>query len=852
MSSALRTPCLFVTSGSLRTFATKREHRTKRLAQKHAAFDAYVALYKAKLLNDHLLPVVGASSAEDAMEINKLLADIEKRASMENVSLQLDPWATTGDETTWWKSELSIDGLPALSMLTQNTLPEFTDEQMPTIYVPGRGATRVLVRPVGRVEHDEAYLDRARTYTRRLFSIQYSSRLRPDDDGFAYLFLPVEEGPHELVWKERRRWHEDRMEGGRATEFETPIRMNADALRVKYGAVKDLALIRANRPYRGFHKPLEFVAWAHGPLSPEDEEGVRERYAHLTGVTVTYPLLLVKEFPHRANFLIPLASASAGLARGKATYLLPQHATVELVSMEDLRYAMYLPAILRWMSNAITVISFRRELLLESSLSQIPFDLLRMATTAPAAGEKMKNSDLPLDYQRLETLGDCVLKCLVSIQLYSDHPWWHEGFLSKRRAHAISNARLAKAAIEKRLYRWIIRDQLQAKKWKPRYISGGREAAKHVTEGEGTDQTQALSTKVIADVVEALIGAAYVHGGFDLATECMTMFDLGLSLKNLSVNIDDVLRRHEEIDDVLPPQLDLVENMIGYEFTRKSLLVQALTHASYSGELSTASYERLEYLGDCVLDMIVTSMLYHAEGRNYTPGQMHVRKEACVNAHFLAYFCVKTFTTCSSSMPSWSPVTGVTVSIEDNKIYLWQCLLHSSHRVLEDQTVVSQHFGTVGPTIEGAFREKTVYPWAALTSLQAPKFFSDMIESLLGAVFVDSEGDFTAVCDVLRTLGIMETLERIIMRNEMDVRHPISQLMEWAAREKPQRKVKLDVEQTLTDVICVVRVDDEEVARMTQVYRSKASQEEVRFAAAEEALKKVCYAADDGVQTTVV
>ena len=37
------------------------------MAQKHAAFDAYIALYQAKLLNDHLLPVVGASSAEDGV-----------------------------------------------------------------------------------------------------------------------------------------------------------------------------------------------------------------------------------------------------------------------------------------------------------------------------------------------------------------------------------------------------------------------------------------------------------------------------------------------------------------------------------------------------------------------------------------------------------------------------------------------------------------------------------------------------------------------------------------------------------------------------------------------------------------
>lgn len=779
--------------------------------------------------------MVGASSTEDADEINKLLADIETRASMEKVSLQIDPWAATG---TWWKSEITIDGLPTLTMLTQNAMPALAEENMPTIYVPGRGATHVLVRPMSRAVCDEAYLGRARIYTERLFSIHYSSRLKPGAGDFSYLFLPVAHGANEQVWQDRRQWHQDRLKRGVADASETRIRANADALRHEYGSVTDLSLIR---PHRKFKRPLEFVAWVNDPLSHEDEEVLREQYAGLPGVTITYPLLQAKEFPHRTNFLVPLVSAAAGLGRGNVFYLLPQHVTVELVSKEDLQYATYLPSVLRWMSNTITVLSFRDELLAPVSLSHIPFDLLRMAITAPSASEKMRDIDLPFDYQRLETLGDCVLKCLVSIQLYSDHPWWHEGFLSMRRAHAISNAQLAKAAIGKRLYRWIIRDGFQAKKWKPRYVSGSgsTEPQAGAQEGDGTDKMHELSTKVVADVVEALIGAAYVHGGFDLSTECMSMFGLGHSWKNLSVNIDDILLRHTELEETLPSQLNFVEKMIGYEFSRKSLLVEALTHATYNGDLPTMSYERLEYLGDSVLDMIVTSMIYYAEGKNYPPGQMHIRKEACVNAHFLAYFCLRTFVTCSSSMPSWSPATGITIAVEDNKVYLWQCLLHSSHRVLEDQNTVTQLFEKVGPTIETAFREKPTYPWAALTSLQAPKFFSDVIESLLGAVFVDSEGDFTTVCDVLRMLGIMETMERIIMRDEMDVRHPISQLLTWAARSKPQKEVTLDVEKSGKDVTCTVRIDEEEVSKVTQVYRGKASQEETRFAAAEQALKEV-------------
>ena len=57
----------------LRTFSTPREHKTKRLAQKHAAFTAYMALYKAKLLDDHLLPLMSAIEPDKGEEVKKLL-----------------------------------------------------------------------------------------------------------------------------------------------------------------------------------------------------------------------------------------------------------------------------------------------------------------------------------------------------------------------------------------------------------------------------------------------------------------------------------------------------------------------------------------------------------------------------------------------------------------------------------------------------------------------------------------------------------------------------------------------------------------------------------------------------------
>ena len=54
-------------------------------------------------------------------------------------------------------------------------------------------------------------------------------------------------------------------------------------------------------------------------------------------------------------------------------------------------------------------------------------------------------------------------------------------------------------------------------------------------------------------------------------------------------------------------ELKELENKIGYEFKEKVLLLQALTHSSFSNEQKInryKNYERLEFLGDAVLELL--------------------------------------------------------------------------------------------------------------------------------------------------------------------------------------------------------------------------------------------------------
>ncbi len=50
-----------------------------------------------------------------------------------------------------------------------------------------------------------------------------------------------------------------------------------------------------------------------------------------------------------------------------------------------------------------------------------------------------------------------------------------------------------------------------------------------------------------------------------------------------------------------------IEKVIGYSFKEKSWLIQALTHPSLSGE---PSYQRLEFLGDRVLGLVIATWLF--------------------------------------------------------------------------------------------------------------------------------------------------------------------------------------------------------------------------------------------------
>ena len=83
-----------------------------------------------------------------------------------------------------------------------------------------------------------------------------------------------------------------------------------------------------------------------------------------------------------------------------------------------------------------------------------------------------------------------------------------------------------------------------------------------------------------------------------------------------------------------------ISRRLNWEFGDQKLLLQALTHASYSRNRVTDCYQRLEFLGDAVLDYLVTCHIYSTFPR-YSPGDISNMRAALVNNVTFAELSVK-------------------------------------------------------------------------------------------------------------------------------------------------------------------------------------------------------------------
>ena len=101
--------------------------------------------------------------------------------------------------------------------------------------------------------------------------------------------------------------------------------------------------------------------------------------------------------------------------------------------------------------------------------------------------------EMDVSYERLEFLGDAVLQLAVTRHLYDEYPGLAEGEMAKVRAAVVNQKALA--SIARRL-----------------------EIGPHILLGQGEERSGGREKdSILADVVEALLGAIYLDGGYEPA-----------------------------------------------------------------------------------------------------------------------------------------------------------------------------------------------------------------------------------------------------------------------------------------------------------------------------------------------
>jgi endoribonuclease Dicer len=167
--------------------------------------------------------------------------------------------------------------------------------------------------------------------------------------------------------------------------------------------------------------------------------------------------------------------------------------------------------------------------------------------------------------------------------------------------------------------------------------------------------THTLGGKSIADICEALIGAAFIQHNDKDHWQPHTWTN---AIKAVSKFVNDPQHDMQEWDeyirayvppswqlaDATAPQRDLVdkiENEQGYRFRWPRLLRSAFSHPSnpYTWE-RVPCYQRLEFLGDALLDLAcVADLFYNYPGKD--PQWLTEHKMAMVSNKFLGAVCVK-------------------------------------------------------------------------------------------------------------------------------------------------------------------------------------------------------------------
>jgi len=176
-------------------------------------------------------------------------------------------------------------------------------------------------------------------------------------------------------------------------------------------------------------------------------------------------------------------------------------------------------------------------------------------------------------YERLEFFGDSVLGMIIAQYLYEHHPDWDQGLLSKAKSSIVQEAPLAQVAARLGFDQYI-------------ELSASEEATGGKTR-----------PSVLADVLEAVIGAVYLENGLEVARWFVLeqMHEAIMRIRGGDVNPDDYKSKLQEQAQAIwrtQPNYRVIQES-GFSHDKR-FTVQALIYDEVIGEGTGRSKKEAE------------------------------------------------------------------------------------------------------------------------------------------------------------------------------------------------------------------------------------------------------------------
>ncbi|KYM95939.1 Endoribonuclease Dicer [Cyphomyrmex costatus] len=184
------------------------------------------------------------------------------------------------------------------------------------------------------------------------------------------------------------------------------------------------------------------------------------------------------------------------------------------------------------------------------------------------------------------------------------------------------------------------------------------------------------------------------------------------------------------------PWADTLEIRIGYKFKNRELLLQAFTHPSYTANTITECYQKLEFIGDAILDFLITCYIYE-NNENLSPGKLTDLRSALVNN--ITFACLSIRYGLHVALLSYAPklheIIDRFVKFQEGRDY-----------VVNDEDIYIFFLLSVIQLLCVLIEEDE----CNLTEyIDVPKVLGDIFESLIGAIYFDCGKNLVKVWEII-------------------------------------------------------------------------------------------------------